>query len=233
LMRAVSLYYLRDSEVATTRGNIQALRFHARDLLHPDPGDRAPVEGMLDLGYVSLILYGSATPTTISRPYFYGVNQTKYSQYMWPKCLNCPDIPDAGWEDQVDSVVDVEPMTGKVIGGHKRAQVNAHVGQPMLFGRDCEGRLDDPEANMYACMKEGFIPVFWFEDGAILNDDNAKTIQDGLSSLRLGKAAVLIVRWTFVALALILLVVTLYQVKKIREHHDGYEEMHHPSHRDV
>ncbi len=69
----------------------------------------------------------------------------------------------------------MEPNTGKVLRGQKRAQVNAHIGDRSVFG------LSPP----YAKVQDMYLPVFWFENGATMDDHQADLVKDGLTKIHL------------------------------------------------
>lgn len=186
IMRHADLTYFGD----TSYLGVDMLRFIVKSELYAntDPmywggSTSDKISGMINISGVSAIRYGSYTPTAVTRPYQYHADPRLRSQYH---CSNCPDwsMIDSLPADQVDSFMDVEPSTGKVLRGQKRAQFHAHLGAAWLFNA-----TDD---TMWGKIPDVYVPVFWFENGATMEDTHAQQVKDGLKQLNLAKTAKLV-----------------------------------------
>lgn len=152
-MHYVSTEHLQDIEVYRFQPTEEL--FGGHDPLYFGPN----VTGLINATTVALTKYGIPCPVFISRPYLYKSNVN--ASFM-ANCANC-DASKA--EANAYSFVDIEPISGKVLGGALRAQINAHVGQKSLFAN-----------SPYNVMPEMFLPVFWFVETSTVTADQAANL---------------------------------------------------------
>ena len=81
--------------------------------------------------------------------------------------------------------IDVEPITGAVLSGQKFGQVNVLVGQRGRFEADCA--LFDADAHPYACMRETYMPVFWYQQSGGLTPEIAAVIAPNIKAAAIAR----------------------------------------------
>jgi hypothetical protein len=109
-----------------------------------------------------------------------------------------------------DTYLDVEPYTGKVLRGSKKAQLNAEIGAPWLWHPG--GMFPDPNGEPYRFVAHTILPVFWFEYGAEMNDGQHGLVSDAVSKLSLATVAQKVFLYVGGAGGFLLLCVAFYLV---------------------
>lgn len=141
-------------------------------------------EGLLDVSPVSQIRYGASVSSYASRPYLAGVNSNLTATV---NCTNCPDMSNE--EDWLNVYVDIEPNTGKVLGGKKRGQINALVGQPYIY--NSTGTLSKQYQDLtYKHLPLSLVPLVYFEYSSEIQFGNQTSqLDDGLNQVKLARVA--------------------------------------------
>jgi hypothetical protein len=173
-----------------------------------DPVYRGPgPKGLLSGRDAAYIRYGASAPIYGSQPYFFGADENLTEAFT---CVNCPILHDDNWTSY-QSVVDVEPYTGKVLSGAKRAQFNALLGQDYLFGTPDQY---DEQSNPWARVPDVYLPIFWFEQKAEMNQEQAKLARDGISQIKMAHAAKTGLRYTGLVLGALSVVFGIFTLAR-------------------
>jgi len=137
-----------------------------------DPFYYAPPTGLVDVRVPSLVGHGVAAPSYVSREFLAGVDDSIRNAFI---CTNCPNLTD-NLRDY-EPYLYVEPTTGKVLGGNKRAQFHAHIGQDEIFGNE-----STPE-QQYRLVPDVYMPIFMMEDAQMFEQPQADQVTDGLDAI--------------------------------------------------
>jgi len=175
LYRHVDLTYLKD----TSYLGVDMVRYvpDSSLFMNRDPffwGSSNATTGLLDLEWMPQVRYGAPTPLYASEPYFYKADPSVRKMY---NCSNCPSEDELNSKsiDEMGSFVDVEPNTGKVLRGQKRGQINVYLESTLL--------------PTLAQVPQMYFPVFWFENGATMDSQQADLVKDGVSKINLAHTA--------------------------------------------
>jgi len=179
--RRVPLQYVNEHE----EYGVTLWRFRTADSLFngTDPyyyEDDIP--GYLNATIISLLQFGSFSPTLASQAFNAGV-PPEMRNY---NCTNCPEDIDELNPDDLNNLygswLDVSPRLGKVLSGAKRLQLNSIIGDPALFGNSsCITRKCPFNKIPYT-----YLPYVIYNFTASFNDTQAKLVRDGLDSIDLG-----------------------------------------------
>eukprot|EP00736_Rhodelphis_marinus_P002156 Rmarinus@m.25929 len=177
LMRSYHLQYLSD----TTFKGIKLRRYVPQwEVMFGNPkpefamdarlgGDT--IDGLIDISLIYRNTTGSPVPLFISQPHYYSNDHGGCGD---PRL--CESV--IGMRPNFDKHCtrsDIEPITGKVIAGRRRAQVNLYI-EPALYAplTNCDNR---PDCNVtefrYRNIEEVYMPFFWFEESGEATDDSA------------------------------------------------------------
>lgn len=197
VMRVVDLQF---QEKVSVLGSYDAYRFTPTDDLFsgtdPHYFGAAGYEGLLDVSPVSQIHYGSLVSAYASRPFLAGVNSTLANSVI---CTNCPDMSNP--DDWLNVYVDIEPNTGKVLGGSKRGQINALIGQPAIYNNN----YTLPKAavgSQYKNVPLSLVPLVYFEYTSLIEwGPQTDQLDDGLNQVKLARIATATLFYLFLSLS--------------------------------
>jgi hypothetical protein len=117
-------------------------------------------------GFFNLTVFESGMPLFLSQPHFFGVDDDTARNNL--KGMPTPDA------DKDQFIVDVEPVTGMIMGGHGRLQITVQ-GHPIrdasFFGH--KGLNDNTLFEKIGHFKNFHMPVLWLDQGGTMSDFSA------------------------------------------------------------